>query len=234
MKLKSSSLKNILGPSYLMELGLNRELDPEIVSSGIRSLRNRFPGMKFEQTPGCKSSFRTDVSFVLPTDQLRSMAFQRGLSTTELLASLMTKAQEAAFDSDFFQKGSRCLLYVCENPSRLSSFVLHGSKRRSYAPALRWNSRTFCDLGDIHLSDELSDAVRCVDFRAVRQPGRGSACTAFNFGGRTTINCSRRIREHKFEYFFYEELRAAGLDVTVEPSLRQQTGRVVTVAYSAL
>lgn len=239
MEIMASSFKNILNPNYQIEFGLTREIDSATMQSAVKGVNNRFPGMKIIPASSSTSSFRTNVRIVIPTEQLVALAHTRGCTTTEFLATLVKSAQQAAYDSSFVKTGSRPKLYVSVSPSILSSYMLLGAggmRRHSVIPALGRNSRTFCDLGEVYLPDDVAEAVRSVDFRILRQAGRGNACTAVNFGGRTIINCSRRIREHKFEYFFIEELRAAGLDACVEPSLgcAQQFPQIVKMAYSAL
>lgn len=234
METKASAVKTLLNPAYQIELGLDENLGVDHVEHAMRSVANRFPGMRFQPSRGRASSMRTNVRLIIPRVQLKALAVSRGCSTTELLASMMESAQASAFDTAFFQRGARPRLYVAESPIRLSSYRLYGSGRHSLLPSLGRNSRTFCDLGEIYLADGLSEKLRSLDFRIVSQPGLGSACTAFNFGDSTIINCSRRIREHDFEYFFLEELRAAGLDVRVEPLAARPQAGIVTIAYSAL
>ena len=231
--MKSSTIRNMFKPSYILELGMAHESDSALLDKGIDCVRKRFPGMRFRRVGNFVPSFCTNVCVVVPTDQLYSVASAQKCTSTELLASIMRAAQESAFADDFLLKGRCAKLYISESPTKLSSYKLHGGDGRRVAiPAFGRNSRTFCDLGEVYLPEDLASEVYSIDFRIARQPGRGSACTAVNFGGKTIINCSRRSREHKFEQFFVEGLRSAGLDAKVvfEPVVREQ----VTVAYSAL
>lgn len=234
METKPSAFRNCINPTYQIELVFDEEPGAELAMRAMRSVANRFPGMKIRLSEGWASSMRTNVRMAIPRCQLAALAAVRGCSTTELLASMMDSAQNAAFDAALLRNGRRPRLYVSESPVRLSSYRLYGTQRQSILPAFGRNSRTFCDLGEIYLPGELAEKVRAMDFRIVRQAGFGSACTAFNFGDSTIINCSRRIREHDFEYYFLEELRSAGLDVNVEPLGSRQQAGVVTIAYSAL
>lgn len=236
MEIKACKPWKMLHPAYMIELGMAAEPDHALVESGLRGIMNRFPGMRLV---ACRRpSLGTNVRFSVSTALLDALAHGRGCTTTELLASIIQASQEDVWNSTLFRKGSRPRLYVSENPCSPASFQLYrnGSMRRSRIPAFGCNSRTFCNLGELYLSDELAGRLCSFDFRISRQPGRGNACTAFNFGGRTIINCSRRIREHEFEYFFFERLRAAGLDAVVEQSPKPAPlpGCMVRIAYRAL
>lgn len=179
---------------------------PEIMEKALKGVRNRFLGKKFSRASRLQSDMKTDVRITVSSSMLRSLAYERGCTTTELISSMIESARASTLRSNLYLKN---------------------------AP-----SCSFFNLGELYLPEEIASRVRYVDFRAIRRHGRGSACTAVNFGGRTIINCSRKIREHKFEYFFVEELRAAGLDAVVEPALRQaqgpESGKIAVLAYSAL
>ena len=191
---------------------------------------------------------RTNIRISLPFPELMAVASAMGRTTTDVLAALVLKAQAEALNDDLIMKNGCAGVAVPVSPCNLGKFnsvsVAPGeyslddalacisdqdSMRRKLVPGTG-NCITFCNLGEIYLPSDLEPAVLSADFRICSQAGMSGAVTAFNYKGRTIINCSRKIREHRFEQYFFDELRALGLDASIETSPASS----VTLSYSAL
>ena len=233
-------------PTFALDLELDGYCaDPE---RALRPVLNRFRRRNKARSGRLRNRMRTNIRISLPFPDLMAVASSRGCTTTELLAALVLKAQAAALNDDLFMKHSLAGVAVPASPCKLGQFrsvsvapgeysledslacLSHPEKmRRKLVPGTR-NCVTLCNLGEIYLSSCLESDVKSVDFRICSQAGMSGAITVFNFRGRTIINCSRKVREHRFEQYFFDELRALGLNASIETSPASE----MTFSYSAL
>ena len=79
-------------------------------------------------------------------------------------------------------------------------------------------SQTLSNLGQISLPEEMRRHVRDIDFILGRPQKKSGACACVGYGNRLNLNFSRKIVEHGFEDAFVRNLRALGIDATVETS----------------
>lgn len=72
-------------------------------------------------------------------------------------------------------------------------------------------SQTLSNLGQIELPDSMKRHVKGINFQLGKHLYNFGACGCVSYGGITTLNFSRKIRETKFEQYFLEELRSLGI-----------------------
>lgn len=233
-------------PTFALDLDFNgSRADSE---RALRPVLNRFRRTRTIKSGRLRHQMRTNVRVSLPFSDLMAAASSMGCTTTELLAALVLKAQAGFLNDNLFMKHSRAGVSVSVSPCNLGKFksvsVAPGeysleetiaclsdreNMRRKFLPGTR-GCITFCNLGEIYLPSDLEPEISSVDFRICSQAGLSRAVTAFNYRGRTIINCSRKIREHGFEQYFFDELKALGLDASIETS----PASAMTFSYSAL
>ena len=233
-------------PTFALDLEFNgSSVDSE---RALRPVLNRFRSTRAIRSSRLRHAMRTNIRISLPFPELMAVASSMGRSTTDLLAALVLKALAEALNDDLFMKHSCAGVAVSVSPCNLGKFqsvsVAPGeysledtlacladreNMRRKLVPGTR-GCMTFCNLGEIYLPSELESEVKSVDFRICSQAGMSRAITAFNYKGRTIINCSRKTREHRFEQYFFDELKALGLDASLETS----PASAMSFSYSAL
>lgn len=72
-------------------------------------------------------------------------------------------------------------------------------------------SQTLSNLGVIELPESMKRHIRGIDFQLGRSVANFGSCGCVTFGGITTLNFSRRIKETLFERYFMEELSTLGV-----------------------
>ena len=233
-------------PTFALELDSNGS--PVDSERALRSVMNRFRRAHAVKSRKLRHPMCTNVRISLPFPELMSVASAMGRTTTELLAALVLKAQAEALNDDLFMKHGCAGVAIPVSPCNLGKFMSvsvapgeysledtlaclsdRESMHRKLVPGTH-NCITFCNLGEIYLPSDMERGIRSVDFRICSQAGMSRAVTAFNYKGRTIINCSRKVREHGFEHYFFDELRALGLDASIETS----PASAMTFCYSAL
>lgn len=72
-------------------------------------------------------------------------------------------------------------------------------------------SQTLSNLGVVTLPEQMAKHVKGLDFQLGRHLQNFGACGCVSYGGETSLNFSRKIKETCFEQYFTEELGSLGL-----------------------
>lgn len=79
---------------------------------------------------------------------------------------------------------------------------------------------SFSNLGEIRLPENMKEYINRIDFILGPQAQAPYNCSAYSYKGTLNVTFSRDIKESRLETYFFRELQALGIEVTVQSNQR--------------